>query len=87
MPRKKTTPKHKPEEYVHLKVWCKSTGSMDYYVKQQQERASEANAPVDALYERYDGSGPTGEWACASDLPVAHYHHVQMKNYEAEQAK
>ena len=44
--------KHLPHEYKAIEYWGQMLGSMSYYIKTEQSRASRANAPLDAIYER-----------------------------------
>lgn len=75
-----------PQNYPYIRAWGKKLGSFDYYIRAQIERARETNAPDDALYERYDAQGRTGEWACLSDLAPDHpfRNEVQSSNDERE---
>ncbi len=41
-----------PKDYKHIRAWGEYMGSFEYYIKQQQEKAAEDNAPIDAIYER-----------------------------------
>lgn len=52
----------KPGDYKHIAAWGAVMGSFAYYVQGQQARAAEVQAPVDAVFERHDANGPTGEW-------------------------
>lgn len=64
----------KPKEYRHIYAWGRLLDSNRAFIDDEQERAASVNAPIDAIFERNakDGSGPTGEWAVASDLPNDH---------------
>lgn len=55
--------------HPYIRPWGESCGSADYYITDREARARECDAPTDALFEVHDASGPTGEWACFSDLP------------------
>jgi hypothetical protein len=47
-----------PQDYLHIAVWGRHLGSYSYYIQDQQYLASEAGAPINAIYER---SAPGGE--------------------------
>lgn len=57
--------KHKPEAYRHIRAWGKMQGSYEYYIKGEQQRASEENAPLDAIYKGSNG------WAVFADVANA----------------
>lgn len=59
--------KGSPNQYRAMKLWLENSGSYPYYVKQEQERASEEGAPLDALYKNHEG-----KWICVSDLAPDH---------------
>jgi len=59
--------KGSPNQYKAMKLWLENSGSYPYYVKQEQERASEEGAPLDALYKSHEGL-----WISLSDLDVNH---------------
>lgn len=78
------TPKHKPEEYTAIRSWLKQSGSYEYYISNQQEKAADDGAPLDAIYERYaPGGAGTKVWVCVSDLKP---HHSFRLAYEAMNA-
>jgi hypothetical protein len=60
----------KPAEYKHIRAWGHHMLSYAYYIRDQQQRASETNAPLNAIYENYadDGSGRTGTWSTVDDI-------------------
>jgi hypothetical protein len=69
----KKKPKHKPEEYVGIRVWGQTMGSYAYYIENEQRRASEDGAPVDAIHERTGlGGEHTGKWMTVSNLAPDH---------------
>lgn len=49
--------KHKPEEYKHIRTWGRMMLSDAWYIKDQQQRASEEDAPLDAIYKNREGEG------------------------------
>lgn len=57
------------EDYPYIPLWGRRLGSNHYYIQDQLARARKANAPADALYERANAQGRTGEWARFADLP------------------
>jgi len=56
----------KPNQYLAIKLWGVHMRSYDFYIKTQQAIAADANAPIDALYER------DNKWVCVSDLAEGH---------------
>lgn len=48
----------KPEDYKHIKAWGHMMKSYADYIYRQQQKAAEAGAPLDAIYER-DGKWHT----------------------------
>lgn len=58
-----TKPHHKPAAYKHVAAWGDFLSSFAYYIKDQQQKASDDGAPVDAIYKRDDGS-----WAVIGDV-------------------
>lgn len=63
---------HKAADYKATALWHSDSGSRSYYIRQMQARAAEQRAPLDALYEQYGPSGPTGNWVCISNLSADH---------------
>lgn len=63
---------HKPTDYKATALWHSDSGSYGYYIQQMQAKAAEQQVPLDALYEQYGPSGPTGTWVCISDLSANH---------------
>ena len=59
----------KSQEYKALAVWHKETGSMPYYIQQEQEKAAKDNAPLNAIY--YSMSQEA--WMTTDDLPKDHW--------------
>lgn len=43
-----------PKDYKHIKAWGKMMGSFPYYIKEQQAKAAQENAPLDAIYKSHD---------------------------------
>lgn len=60
--------KHSPKEYLAVRLWGRDLGSYDYYINDEQQRASVDGAPVDAIYREHG----TGKWVCVSDLQPDH---------------
>ena len=71
---------HKPEEYAAIRIWCKNSGSYDYYIEDEQWRAAVAGAPLDALYEKMRGT-----WVTVSDLAPDHPFRAQYAEFMAKQ--
>lgn len=46
----------KPEEYRHIAAWGKIMQSFAYYVRNEQRKAAAADAPIDAICRRGDGT-------------------------------
>ncbi len=74
-----TTNKHEPAEYLAIRLWHKQTGSFEYYVTKQQERAAIDGAPLDAIFKR-DWEGQSG-WVAVSDLSHSHPFHKEYAYY------
>lgn len=62
-------------------------GSFAHYIREEQARAAQENAPIDAIF-RYPsqvapgtGDGPTIKWATVSELPKSHTFHSVYKLY------
>lgn len=53
----------KPEDYRYIAAWHYTSGSYGHYVKCLQERALREGAPLDACYQRMNGS-----WFSLGDL-------------------
>lgn len=52
-----------PSDYKHIAAWGRKMGSFAYYIKDQQDRAFAAGAPVNAIYEGCAPGGVrTGVW-------------------------
>jgi hypothetical protein len=66
----------KPEEYIGIREWGKEMGSHSYYIVDQQAKAAEANAPLDAIFESYVMAQPTGRWSTVSELAPDHSFHA-----------
>lgn len=61
MPKKASPPA--PTDYRGIAAWGQAMRSFSYYVRQQQERALQEGAPLDAIYRKEDGT-----WATAGDI-------------------
>lgn len=57
-------PNHRPEEYKHIKAWGQYLYSLPHYIKDQQERASSDEAPVNAIFHSPD----MGRWITADEI-------------------
>ena len=55
--------------YHGIKLWHKTTGSLKYYIKSQQDHAVESVAPGDAIYFE---AGKSRTWICVTDLAPSH---------------
>ena len=63
----------KPKEYIGIMAWGSQMGSHAYYIRGQQERAAETNAPLDAIFENVGMGGVrNGTWATVSKLSPDH---------------
>lgn len=78
-------PKHKPKDYQAIAAWGKYLSSKPYYIATEQESASDAQAPLDALYETHGPHGKTGRWRCLSDLSEGHEFRAFFDKWKAEQ--
>jgi hypothetical protein len=72
-----------PRDYVAIELWGLQMGSYRYYRLTQQYNASLVDAPIDAIFERYDSNGPTGEWATVSSLAPDHPFRGDYERYLA----
>lgn len=75
---------NKPEQYKHILAWGRKMGSDASYIREQQERAAQDNAPLDAIYEERDEATRnhgtrTHKWAVFSDVPADAPCQWQMK--------
>lgn len=68
----------KPSEYIAIEAWGHMLQSYDYYIRQEQERAAQDNAPIDAIYHVH----LTNEWKCMSDLMPDHSFRSYFKAYQ-----
>lgn len=68
--------KHKPGEYVWIEKWDRMMGSHLYYTRDQQQRAAETDAPLNATHEIYDSNGRTGRWSTTDDITSVDTRHV-----------
>ena len=68
----------KPSDYKAIALWGKETGSYDYYIKDEQDRAASDNAPLDATYKR------DGTWRCVSDLAPEHPFRLAYEKLEKQ---
>lgn len=65
--------KHKPHEYKAIREWGKMMGSYPYYIRMQQELASQEDAPLDAIYRSDKG------WECVSGLAEGHHFRIAFE--------
>lgn len=63
-----------PSTYVAMKQWLQSIGSFPYYIEQQQQKAADEGAPLDALFERATivHAPEFGKWITVRDLAPNH---------------
>lgn len=55
--------RYQPHEYTCIAAWGRQSGSFDYYIKAQQEKAAKEEAPITAIYRQSDG-----QWSVAGDI-------------------
>lgn len=75
LPKKINGPRN-PKDYVIMWHWLRSTGSFQYYIDQQQQRAANDNAPLTAIYERVDSNNPgvrTHDWQTIDNMSEDHW--------------
>jgi len=72
----------KPEDYSIMGFWYSSSGSYPYFIKAQQIKACEANAPLNAIYQSY-----SGEWKTTDDLAKDHWFHHELLEFQRHQGK
>ena len=58
----------KPEEYKAIAAWGKHLRSFQYYIANEQRKAAEDDAPVNAIYKDMDGSWKTTDVITAPGL-------------------
>lgn len=68
----------KQSAYLAIELWGRQLGSFPYYIKNQQEKAEDMNAPFDAIYER------EGKWVCVTDLAADHPFCKDYEEYKSE---
>lgn len=56
----------KPEEYVWIKKWSEMMASSPSFIRQEQRRAAQQDAPLDATYAIHGGG-----WATIADITGA----------------
>lgn len=55
--------KYVPIMYTAIECWGKRLGSFGFYIHGQQRTAAEEDAPLTAIYKRYDG-----HWVTIADI-------------------
>lgn len=70
---------HAPEAYKAIRLWGENLRSQEYYIKDQQVKASYDGAPIDAIYFNQDG--PVRRWYYVRDLQPQHPFHAQYAKY------
>lgn len=53
-------------DYQFIRLWLKTSGSMDYYINAEVEKARSMNAPQEAIYER------DGKWHLIDEVDNTH---------------
>lgn len=71
----------KATDYFATDVWHRTTGSMQYYITDMQNKALKDEAPLDALFIR------DGKWVCVSDLPMDHRFRSTLATYSKIQGE
>jgi hypothetical protein len=66
-----------PKAYKAIRLWGENLGSYEYYIENQQRRAAEDGAPVDAIYF----NDTLKRWMYVRDLFDDHPFHEQYKQY------
>ena len=56
----------RPDEYKYIRAWGRMMGSYDYYIKNAQRKASEEEAPTNAIYKGVDTEGE--RWFTFEDI-------------------
>jgi hypothetical protein len=65
----------KPNQYKHIWVWGRMMSSDVQYIHDEQVRASEDNAPIDAIYKNQEGV-----WQRFADVTDPHTkHYFEMR--------
>jgi hypothetical protein len=59
----------KPSDYKHIAAWGKYLGSDKWFIEDEQRKAAEQGAPINAIYAKSGPGGvPTGEWSTADTI-------------------
>jgi hypothetical protein len=58
-------------QYPCIRAWDRFMGSFASHTTTKVEQARQDNAPADAIYQRYEGSQPTGTWARLREVDSA----------------
>jgi hypothetical protein len=61
-------------DYIWIERWGKFLGSFDYYIKSEQSKALDENAPIGAIHKR-----DSGKWATIDE--VTNYHTREYFEY------
>lgn len=61
----------KPSEYIWIKKWGQMAGSLAYYIEDEQGRAADDDAPLNAIYRDLGPGGKPGRWRTTDDITVA----------------
>jgi hypothetical protein len=61
-------PKIPAPQYPYIRAWGAMMGSSAAYIEREVFAAREAGAPATAIFARFDGPKPTGEWATFEDV-------------------
>lgn len=60
--------KRDPKEYGHIRAWGLALQSFPYYIRHQQQQASDDYAPLNAIYRKDDGTWATADQIQRPDL-------------------
>jgi hypothetical protein len=78
---KLSTPNPAASPYLAIYVWGKELGSYNYFILDEQQRAKDDGAPLDAIYK----DETTGHWHTVSELSPNHPFRESMKQQQPHQ--
>jgi hypothetical protein len=61
-------PKTDPAKYLGIRMWGERSASGRAYILRQQQLAAKLDAPIDAIFQRFNSN----EWATVSGLGDEH---------------
>ena len=74
-----------PKEYRHIRAWGRMMGSFEYYIRNQQNEASDDNAPLDAVYKKGDGWHVYSDVTNAATREAMDHYLSRMRNFDRKE--